>query len=61
MTEIAVAIALVAGFLLEWRRLGAESQIAALEQRIALLETHAVDPDRLAHLEATLERIRRNL
>lgn len=65
MIDIIVTIlsgcALVGGFLLEWRRMGAQSEIAELHQRLALLEAQQIDPERVAALEAVFERFRRNL
>jgi hypothetical protein len=65
MTETIVAVlsgcALIGGYLLEWRRASSQAALVALEQRIAVLEAQQIDAERLAAVEALLERLRRNL
>lgn len=66
MIEIVLAVlsslACIAGFLLEWRRLGTQAEVAALEARVVQLEARPhLDGERLVAVEAALERLRRNL
>ena len=59
------AVACVAGFVLEWRRLGNDSRLQAIEARLSALESsHAFGQqvaDRVVALEGSMERLRRNL
>lgn len=65
LVSIVAGCALVAGFLIEWRRAGARDELFALQQRVALLEAAAGSAQqvagRLAALESAFERLRRNL
>lgn len=65
VTSILAGLALVGGFLIEWRRANAKQHVNQLEQRVMLLEAQVeaqrVETERLVAVEAALERIRRNL
>lgn len=65
VTSILAGLALVGGFLIEWRRANSKQQVDQLEQRVMLLEAQVeaqrVETERLTAVEAALERIRRNL
>lgn len=58
MLDILAPLALALGAVLEWRRLSQAERVTLLETRIAALEGGA---ERLAAVEAALERMRRNL
>ena len=65
VTSILAGLALVRGFLIEWRRANSKQHVDQLEQRVMLLEAQVeaqrVETERLVAVEAALERIRRNL
>lgn len=65
VTSILAGLALVGGFLIEWRRANSQQEVAELRQRVTLLEAQVeaqrVEAERLVAVEAALERIRRNL
>lgn len=65
VTSILAGLALVGGFLIEWRRANSQQEVAELRQRVTLLEAQGeaqrVEAERLVAVEAALERIRRNL
>lgn len=52
------ALAVIAGAIIEWRRSDQAHQIAQLEERVAALAGVA---ERVSTLEASIERLRRNL
>ena len=55
------ALALIAGFIIEWRRSDAAAHIVVLEARVQALEGRPDNEARLAAVEQALERLRRNL
>mgnify|MGYP006316228347 CR=1 FL=1 len=65
VTSILAGLALVGGFLIEWRRANSQQEVTDLKQRVTLLEAQVeaqrVETERLVAVEAALERIRRNL
>lgn len=58
---IVAGLALIAGIFVEWRRGDQSERIACLEQRLTAVEARTDCSERLTIVEASLERLRRNL
>lgn len=58
---ILAACAMIGAYVIEWRRGNNAERTTALEARVAALEALPRNDDRLTAVEASLERLRRNL
>lgn len=58
---ILAACAMIGAYVIEWRRGNNAERTTALEARVAALEALPRHDDRLAAVEASMERLRRNL
>lgn len=58
---ILAACAMIGAYVIEWRRGNNAERIIALEARVATLEQRQDYGGRIAMMEATIERLRRNL
>ena len=57
----AFSIAMIGAYIIEWRRGNNAERTTALEARVAALEALPRNDERLAAVEAAIERLRRNL
>ena len=58
---VLAACAMVGAYVIEWRRGNNAERTTALEARVAALEALPRNDDRIAAMEAAMERLRRNL
>lgn len=58
---VLAACAMIGAYVIEWRRGNNAERTTALEARVAALEALPRNDDRLAAVEASMERLRRNL
>ena len=58
---ILAACAMIGAYVIEWRRGNNAERTTALEARVAALEALPRNDDRIAAVEAAMERLRRNL
>lgn len=58
---VLAACAMIGAYIIEWRRGNNAERTTALEARVAALEALPRNDERLAAVEAAIERLRRNL
>lgn len=58
---VLAACAMIGAYVIEWRRGNNAERTTALEARVAALEALPRNDERLAAVEAAIERLRRNL
>ena len=58
---VLAACAMIGAYVIEWRRGNNAERTTALEARVAALEALPRNDDRIAAMEAAMERLRRNL
>jgi len=58
---VLAACAMIGAYIIEWRRGNNAERTTALEARVAALEALPRNDERLAAVEAAMERLRRNL
>ena len=58
---VLAACAMIGAYIIEWRRGNNAERTTALEARVAALEALPRNDDRIAAMEAAMERLRRNL